>query len=52
MDGDSEEVNGIPIPSPKSFPAEGYPIVCVFELRAKVPETETRQLNKMPFESI
>jgi len=46
-----EEAVGIPIPSPKSFPTEGCPIFCILELRAKAPQTETKQLSKMLFES-
>ena len=51
MDTEPEEAVGIPIPSPKSFPTEGCPIFCIVELRAKAPQTETKQLSKMPFES-
>ena len=51
MDTEPEEAVGIPIPSPKSFPTEGCPIFCILELRAKAPQTETKQLSKMLFES-
>jgi len=51
MDPETEEAVGIPFPSPKSFPSEGCPIVCILELRAKVPQTETKQLSRMRFES-
>ena len=51
MDTEPEDSVGIPIPSPQSFPSEGYPLVCILELRAKVRQTGTKQLSKMPFES-